>query len=236
MKLLVAKDPWNIERRSLVGDDYELTQAERRSGARLEKYEPVSPPPASKPGWIQTFTGKQFWPLKPDANDVDIKDIAHALAMKCRYSGHTQKFYSVAEHSVLIARALLRDGYGPHVAMWGLVHDRSEAYLPDVPRPIKPNLPGFAQVEAAVDFVTFVYLAVEASSWEHGGAEPAIVKEYDTRILLDEKPVLMPHTPADWGLKGEPLGVTIHCWEPTEAKVRFLQTWATLALACAKLE
>jgi hypothetical protein len=77
--------------------------------------------------WIQTVSGRQFWPLAPKAEDVDIGDIAHALAMKCRYSGHTQKFYSVAEHSVHISLALLRDGWNPTTALWGLLHDAAEA-------------------------------------------------------------------------------------------------------------
>jgi hypothetical protein len=225
MKALVRKDPWNIERRALVGDDYELSQTERREGARLEKYEPVAP---SKPGWIQTASGRQFWPMSPRSQDVDLDDIAHALAMKCRYSGHTQKFYSVAEHSVHIACALLRDGHGPHVALWGLVHDRPEAYLPDVARPIKPYLPGFKEIEEAVARETLVALTVAAPHWECLCGEPAIVKVYDTRILQDEKPVLMPHTPADWGLSGAPLGVSIQCWGPTEAKVQFLRSWEVL--------
>lgn len=54
--------------------------------------------------WMQTYTGRQFWPLDPLPEDVFIEDIAHALSMQCRYAGHVTRFYSVAEHSVLIAR------------------------------------------------------------------------------------------------------------------------------------
>lgn len=53
-------------------------------------------------GWIETFTGRQFFPLEPDFEQVDIRDIAHALSMKCRYTGHVREFYSVAQHSVLM--------------------------------------------------------------------------------------------------------------------------------------
>lgn len=56
--------------------------------------------------WIQTFTGRQFWPLDPRAEDVDIRDIAHALSMKCRYNGHCREFYSIADHSCRVAEVI----------------------------------------------------------------------------------------------------------------------------------
>jgi hypothetical protein len=167
--------------------------------------------------WIQTASGRQFWPLRPSAEDVDLEDIAHALAMKCRYSGHTQQFYSVAEHSVYVSRYCSQA-----VALWGLLHDASEAYLPDVSRPIKPHLTGFADIEAGV---------MRAMCHKFGlpHAEPAEVKAIDTRILLNEKAVLMPHTPADWGIEAEPLpGLRIECWTPTEAKTQFLRRFKEL--------
>ena len=56
--------------------------------------------------WIETYTGRKFWPLAPSPDDIDIFDIAQALSMTCRYKGHTNEFYSVAEHSVLLAEKL----------------------------------------------------------------------------------------------------------------------------------
>ena len=58
----------------------------------------------SRGSWAQTFTGRQFFPLDPDPQDIDIVDIAHSLAMQCRYNGHTDRFYSVAEHCVHVSR------------------------------------------------------------------------------------------------------------------------------------
>lgn len=86
----------------------------------------------SDPHWIQTFLGKPFWPLSPRPEDIDIRDIAHALAMTCRFTGHSQKFYSVAEHSVRVSRIV-----PAQFALHGLLHDASEAYLCDLSRPIK---------------------------------------------------------------------------------------------------
>lgn len=94
-------------------------------------------------GWIQTFTGKRFSVVDPSPDDVDIIDIAHALSMQCRFAGHVRWHYSVGQHSILVARVVERfqpDNRRLHLA--ALLHDASEAYLVDVPRPIK-RLPDF---------------------------------------------------------------------------------------------
>jgi hypothetical protein len=179
-------------------------------------------------GWIQTVSGRQFWPLEPKADDVDIGDIAHALSMKCRYSGHTQKFYSVAEHSVHISNALMRDGWSPSTALWGLLHDAAEAYLPDIARPIKSAIPGFAAIEEGVGYAIIERFVKLVPCWDFATVRCDVAKLYDTRILVDEKAAMMPHTPADWGLVGPALGVQIVGWDPTEAKVRFLRAYDNL--------
>lgn len=53
--------------------------------------------------WLQTFTGKKIFPLNPRTEDICIADIAHSLSMQCRYNGHTKLFYSVAQHSAVMA-------------------------------------------------------------------------------------------------------------------------------------
>ena len=83
---------------------------------------------ARRGGWIQTYTGRQFWPLDPRIEDIDIHDIAHALSHQCRYSGHCLRFYSVAEHSVLLSHHVA----GEHM-LWALLHDAWEAYLAAIP-------------------------------------------------------------------------------------------------------
>jgi hypothetical protein len=166
--------------------------------------------------WIQTFTGRQFWPLDPRPEDVCIEDIAHALSMKCRYSGHSKIFYSVAEHSVHVSH-YLPDG----LKLWGLLHDSGEAYLPDVPRPIKPFLTGFKGMEDAI------MLAV----CERYGLclqEPSMVKRVDTAILADEMAQIMGPPPADWYLPEGALGVTIEGWLPERAEKEFLKRFERL--------
>lgn len=55
--------------------------------------------------WMQTASGRMFWPVDPRPEDVEINDIAHALSLTCRYCGHVREFYSVAQHSVLVSDA-----------------------------------------------------------------------------------------------------------------------------------
>ncbi len=167
-------------------------------------------------GWIQTFTGRQFFPLAPRVEDIDIIDIAHALAMKCRYTGHTKRFYSVAEHSCLVAYALPDE-----FKLWGLMHDAAEAYLPDVVRPIKHMLTGFAEIEARVERAIFDKFGLV-------GEIPVEVHRVDAAILGDEKLALMGPEPASWDLPYAPLNVKIMCLPPPVAKELFLHRFKDL--------
>ncbi len=162
--------------------------------------------------WLQTFTGGKFWPLDPRPEDVDIRDIAHALSLQCRFGGHCLRFYSVAEHCVLLAGSF-RDCHTA-VQLDALMHDAAEAYCADVPRPLKRFLPSYAETEAGV---------MRAIATAFGLHEPmlAAVKEADNRILADEKAQNL--APLDWDLEpGPALGVTLQFWSPAEAEQKFL--------------
>jgi hypothetical protein len=88
--------------------------------------------------WSQTYTGRQYWPQDPRPEDVDPIDIAHALSLQCRFGGHCKWHYSVAQHSLLVAELLgSMPAQGPGTCDWGLLHDASEAYMVDLPRPLK---------------------------------------------------------------------------------------------------
>ena len=89
--------------------------------------------------WLQTFTGKKFYPFDPDPELICIEDIAHGLSMECRYSGQCRRFYSVAQHSVLMARDMF---VRADLKRQALLHDAHEAYLKDLPSPLK-QLPEF---------------------------------------------------------------------------------------------
>lgn len=162
--------------------------------------------------WMQTFTGRAFWPLDARPTEVSAIDIAHSLSMQCRYAGHTKVFYSVAEHSCLIS-----DAVAPENALWGLLHDATEAYLVDLPRPVKQS-PGFENYVIVEDRL----MEVIAERFELPLPMPAEVKLADNRILIDERDALMAAPPRDWALNVERLGVSIHGWSPWQAKEQWL--------------
>lgn len=153
----------------------------------------------SAPLWIQTYTGRRFWPLEPRAQDVDIRDIAHALSMKCRFMGHCQVFYSVADHSVRVSELVQREH-----ALWGLLHDGAEAFFVDVARPIKHSIPAINTVEDRI-------LKVIAEAFGLDWPVPDKVEIADTLMLAAELRDLMvePEVPwdidVDWSVVPKPV-------------------------------
>lgn len=96
---------------------------------------------------IMTYTKKMFDPLRPNVELIDIKDIAHALSMLCRANGHFVRFYSVGQHCVNCMREAAARGYSSGIQLACLLHDASEAYLSDVTRPVKQELPRYKEIE-----------------------------------------------------------------------------------------
>jgi len=92
--------------------------------------------------YLRCWSGERVHILNPQLHEIRIDDIAHGLAHTCRFGGQTPFFYSVAQHSVLVA-----DMVDPKLQLWGLLHDASEAYLNDITRPLKRTLPGYAAIE-----------------------------------------------------------------------------------------
>ena len=95
------------------------------------------------PDYITTYTGIRFYPAQPDAEGICIEDIAHALSFLCRGNGHVSKFWSVAEHCIFCAREAAAREWPARLVLACLLHDASECYLSDVPRPFKKELPGY---------------------------------------------------------------------------------------------
>lgn len=155
--------------------------------------------------WMQTYTGKRFDPFDPKPELIDIEDIAYALSNVCRFGGHSSRFYSVAEHSVRIGEWLRHTWDDRQMALAGLLHDASEAYLGDVPRPVKyrPEFAFYREAEAKLDAMIFHKYGL--NEWV---AHPA-VKYADNAILADEARDLMGDPGESWGLTEKPLGLSI---------------------------
>jgi hypothetical protein len=144
--------------------------------------------------WIQTFTGKKFFPLQPDVDQIDILDIAQGLTLKTRFNGQCLQFWSVASHSLAVAHFC-----PPDLKLWGLLHDAAEAWLPDVPSPLKPNLFYCGDEER---FRPEPYHELEdrllwtvAQKFSLPWPMPKLVKEIDRRVLYTERDWLMQQMP-----------------------------------------
>lgn len=177
-------------------------------------------------GWIQTSTGKKFFPLAPRVEDLDIRDIARGLAMTCRYGGQTARsYYSVAEHCVLVSRHV-----APEFAREGLLHDSAEAYIGDMVRPLKhqPEMSEFRRAETVIE-----RCVAEKYGLRTDTESLRAVKLVDDRILLDEMRALM-HTPelytepGGWTEGLSPLGAEILGYSPERAEVLFLARFGEL--------
>lgn len=192
----------------------------------------------SRGDWMQTYTGVRFHPLDPRPEDIDAADIAHALSLICRYGGHVHRFYSVAEHCVLMSQAVPSS-----FALWALLHDAAEAYVGDMVRPLKRSMAAYQEVEEVVMSAIAQRFALP-TEWKtlHTGrwvgttftphrvpVMPPAVKDADNRILLTERDTLMPNTRHAWTQDGmEPLPVTVTGWSPEEAERRYLDRLAEL--------
>ncbi len=168
--------------------------------------------------WMQTYTGRSFYPTHPDPEEVDPVDISHALSLLCRYNGHVNRFYSVAEHCVLMSQAV-----APEHALWALLHDATEAYVGDMIRPLKQQIPAYVDVEKDVMVAICTRFGLDQ-------IEPFEVKEADARILVDERNALMKAPPKPWfnGEQVEPLGVRVSGWAPLVAEVAWLERFDVL--------
>lgn len=164
--------------------------------------------------FIETFTGRRFKPLDPWPDDIDIQDIAHALSNQCRFSGHVREFYSVAEHSVRVSWTCR-----PEDALWGLLHDASEAYLVDLPSPLKQN-EGFSGYRASEKEL----MRVVCQRFGLNEVEPSSVRIADQILLSTEVRDLMFNRPEHWAgqLVQAPLSMRIQPWSAVDAKHKFL--------------
>lgn len=140
---------------------------------------------------ITTYTGKHFDPTKPDKALICIEDIAHALSLLCRGNGHVKTFFSVGQHCILCAREAELRGYSSRLSLAALLHDASECYMSDVPRPFKKSLPEYQkQEEALLNIIYQKYLGSELSSMEEQKLKEIDndLLWYDLKYLLNEEP------------------------------------------------
>ena len=167
---------------------------------------------------VSTKSGRRVALLNPSPSQIVIGDIAHGLAHQCRFNGQTSKFYSVAQHSVLVASILPRE-----LRLAGLLHDASEAYLGDVVQPLKDLLPEYQSIEANFCEVLGARFGVNL---QHNDA----IRHADLVVLATERRDLMPMDTADWSsIAGiTPLSRTIRPKSPEAASAQFMEMFFML--------
>ena len=164
---------------------------------------------------IQTYTGRHFWPLDPDPDQIDIVDIAHALSHICRFGGHVKKFYSVGQHCIL-ASTIPKSKIDQ---LRALLHDASEAYIGDIVSPLKTG-PGYSYIRNAEERLH------EAISKRFKLGENFLnikVKEADLKMLLAEARDLMGGP--SWMERYKdviPFNQKIEPWTPANVKSLYL--------------
>lgn len=167
--------------------------------------------------WIRTFTGRKFYLFDPRYTDIAIEDIAHSLAHTSRFGGHLPHFYSVAEHSILVA-SLVPD---PH-KLEALLHDAAEAYIGDIVRPLKYAVPDIKGIEVYISGV--IRDKFNIPSWT------PVVKAADEAMIAAEVEQLWQ---VDWRNEegwmishvNETPHVQFHCYAPHVAEQVFLEVF-----------
>lgn len=168
----------------------------------------MSPEMVMSPSTMQTYTGKLIDLSNFSEEDVRLPDISHALSLINRFTGHSKVPYSVAQHSVMVSKLT-----EPENALWGLLHDASEAYLGDVATPLKNILPGYRALE---EHVQRTIAKVFRLQWPM----PSDVKDADVRALMAEKRDLIGGD-HDWGIDVEPMCGPVNPYPWNQAKQLF---------------
>lgn len=176
--------------------------------------------------WISTQSVEQFDFTNPKIEDIHILDIAHALSNICRFGGHSSSFYSVAEHSIILAEILERQGADKMTVLAALLHDATEAYLGDMPRPITASLfhlddncyrNKFVMLN---EFITFTRFNLDGADWES-------ISNRDRRLCITEAKQLGLWN-KQWADQGDAITFELHLWTSAQAENLFVMNFTEL--------
>lgn len=164
-------------------------------------------------GWIETFDGNFVHYINTnEPTNFTIEDIAHSLSQLCRFNGHCKDFYSVAQHSCILAEHV-----DPELRLIALLHDAAEAYIGDITRPVKGLIPQIKEIEDHIHRQISANFGIPFPY-------PQIIDIIDSRLLLAEGAQLFKE-PVHWTCGGlEPLEYEFGLlWAPKNAEIKFLQ-------------
>lgn len=170
----------------------------------------------SRGNWMRTVSGGRFYPADPRPEDFFICDISCGLAHECRYGNQLRNWYDVAQHSVLVASILPQE-----LKFQGLMHDAPEAYIGDMTRPNKLELPDYRRLEDRV------WRAIATRFGLPFDLDPR-VKEADDAVLMAERNHLFPDDKDIWTIKAKPASVVIQDIDYRESERLFLEAFHQL--------
>lgn len=181
----------------------------------------VGPRPDHRPrngDWMLMNSGQRYWPLDPRVGDFSLNDIAHGLAYTCRWGGQVDQFFSVAEHSVIVSRYVR-----PELRLAALLHDAAEAFVGDIPRPLKRILgANYKLIEDRTQTVIAMQYGFDKEMHPQ-------IKEIDNRITVDERKSLFSNNDETlpWMFANDvSLGLEIiNPLPPHQAKRLFMETY-----------
>lgn len=172
--------------------------------------------------FITTATGKRFHFEDPQPDEIDIADIAYSLSNTNRWGGHSCPAFNVAQHSVMVADALLRNGAPQIIQLQGLMHDAAEAYLGDIPTPIKRKLPEYMAMELLVTDAIFRKFGIPLPLDQQVHLQDVEIRRWEYRDLMPDAygvdPPFGPHP-------------TLKVWTPVESEASFVGRYYDLAVA-----
>jgi len=176
---------------SAIMPEIDFAKAEAQRKALKPQFMPVQ----HKPDWFESRSGKRIYPTQPDASVVEVRDIAHALSHCCRFAGHCREFYSVATHSILVMELVQTqtDCINTHAA--ALMHDASEAYIHDITRPLKMQMPWYKDLEGCWESEIMHKFGIDSDrvDWD-------LIKDADNEALRLEAGYLMKSRGAEWDI------------------------------------
>lgn len=179
--------------------------------------EAIGSRPGCRGATVATRSGLYFDFLDPQPDQISIEDIAHGLSQTCRFGGQCPRFYSVAQHSVLVSRIV-----APEHAFAGLMHDAAEAYVGDIPSPLKQLLPDFKAVEARAEAAIAAKFGIELP------LAPEIKRADRIALSTEQRDVQKNRDP--WGLDAyPPLATRVVPCSPEMARETFLAAFRELS-------
>lgn len=172
---------------------------------------------------IMTASGKWFDVLNPNPGAICISDISNALSKICRFGGHINRFYSVAEHLVNCYKAgITLFNYPAPVLLALLMHDATEAYIGDMVKPLKEQVEAYKEIERNIELAIGQKFCIDFDKYKKE------IKQIDFAILIAEKNVLFKN-PLVWTNEENALFIPnlyICGFDPMTANEMFMRTFS----------